>query len=467
MPQSFTKHTYYKVYTGSAWEIISFKTDAADVGVNSTRKFLTNSVTVNGKTFTLGSNTSESASVVIYAGDIKMSSASNADSIADKIGEMAATIETLQTQDPDLTAIAALTGTGLLKRTGDNTWALDTNTYLKTGDISSWAKASSKPTYTASEVGAVPTTRTVNGEALSGNITLYGSDIKLDRTGSNPDLGNYNSKTITDAINDILNIANGRVKAFATTLYDGDSIVFGIAQGNASDNVSSLTNTTTATVVSNTDSIEIPSGYTYLYLVDASGMALGEIPSIKLSDLKVGDVLYITDTNVPDFWFDGYSFQKLETTKVDISNYVTQSYLSSTLALYSLKSATVSNVTYDTASHIISKNINGTSQDVVDLDSFAKIANGVITIGSNTITPLTSHQAMKYRPISVAGTEKLSNSASTALNFLNTGNVQFTYDGGLKASVDLSSYMQNNRITIAGTAPDSPKTNDIWFDTSA
>lgn len=33
------------------------------------------------------------------------------------------------TLDPDLTAIGALTGTGLLKRTGDETWVLDTNTY--------------------------------------------------------------------------------------------------------------------------------------------------------------------------------------------------------------------------------------------------------------------------------------------------------------------------------------------------
>lgn len=34
------------------------------------------------------------------------------------------------TIDADLTAIAALTGTGILRRTGADTWALDTNTYL-------------------------------------------------------------------------------------------------------------------------------------------------------------------------------------------------------------------------------------------------------------------------------------------------------------------------------------------------
>ena len=43
--------------------------------------------------------------------------------------------------------------------------------------VPSWAKANSKPSYTASEVGAVPTSRTVNGKALSSNITLTASDV--------------------------------------------------------------------------------------------------------------------------------------------------------------------------------------------------------------------------------------------------------------------------------------------------
>ena len=43
--------------------------------------------------------------------------------------------------------------------------------------VPSWAKASTKPSYTASEVGAVPTTRTVNGKALSSDISLTASDV--------------------------------------------------------------------------------------------------------------------------------------------------------------------------------------------------------------------------------------------------------------------------------------------------
>ena len=43
--------------------------------------------------------------------------------------------------------------------------------------VPAWAKAASKPTYTASEVGAVPTSRTVNGKTLSANIALSASDV--------------------------------------------------------------------------------------------------------------------------------------------------------------------------------------------------------------------------------------------------------------------------------------------------
>lgn len=48
-----------------------------------------------------------------------------------------------QPKDADLTAIAALTGTsGLLKKTAENTWALDTNTYLTASSLSSYATKS-------------------------------------------------------------------------------------------------------------------------------------------------------------------------------------------------------------------------------------------------------------------------------------------------------------------------------------
>ena len=43
--------------------------------------------------------------------------------------------------------------------------------------VHAWAKAEQKPSYTASEVGAVPTTRKINNKALSSDITLTAADV--------------------------------------------------------------------------------------------------------------------------------------------------------------------------------------------------------------------------------------------------------------------------------------------------
>lgn len=61
--------------------------------------------------------------------------------------------------------------------------------------VPAWAKSETKPTYTASEVGAVPTTRTVNGKALSGNITLGASDVGALPSTTTLFSGNYNDLT--------------------------------------------------------------------------------------------------------------------------------------------------------------------------------------------------------------------------------------------------------------------------------
>jgi hypothetical protein len=62
--------------------------------------------------------------------------------------------------------------------------------------VPAWAKEKDKPTYTASEVGAVPTTRTVNGKALSGDITLSATDVKaLPDTTAIPSISGLASET--------------------------------------------------------------------------------------------------------------------------------------------------------------------------------------------------------------------------------------------------------------------------------
>lgn len=85
--------------------------------------------------------------------------------------------------------------------------------------VPSWAKASSKPSYTASEVGAVPTTRTVNGKALSSDITLTASDVGAVATETDPVFSASASAGITDT--DISNWDEGLID-FDTTASSGD-----------------------------------------------------------------------------------------------------------------------------------------------------------------------------------------------------------------------------------------------------
>ena len=63
---------------------------------------------------------------------------------------------------------------------------IDEDTYnFRDNSIPAWAKEPNKPSYSASDVGAVPTTRTVNGKNLSGNITLNASDVGALPIGTN------------------------------------------------------------------------------------------------------------------------------------------------------------------------------------------------------------------------------------------------------------------------------------------
>lgn len=69
-------------------------------------------------------------------------------------------------------------------------------TYTETDPtVPSWAKQSSKPTYTATEVGAVPTSRTINSKALTSNITLTAANV-----GAVPTSRTVNGKTLSGNI---------------------------------------------------------------------------------------------------------------------------------------------------------------------------------------------------------------------------------------------------------------------------
>jgi len=96
--------------------------------------------------------------------------------------------------------------------------------------VPAWAKAEKKPTYTAAEVGAVPTTRTVNGKALSGNITLNATDVgALSNTTVIPSIDGLATTTYVDnAVANkefILNsTTEGSAKKFRVTVDDSGTL---------------------------------------------------------------------------------------------------------------------------------------------------------------------------------------------------------------------------------------------------
>lgn len=73
--------------------------------------------------------------------------------------------------------------------------------------VPSWAKASDKPSYSASEVGAVPTTRKVNNKALSADVTLSASDVGALPSDTPLFSGSYDDltdkPTIPDSLSDL------------------------------------------------------------------------------------------------------------------------------------------------------------------------------------------------------------------------------------------------------------------------
>lgn len=98
--------------------------------------------------------------------------------------------------------------------------------------VPAWAKAASKPSYTASEVGArpstwtpsasdvgaVPTSRTVNGKALSANISLSASDV-----GALPSSTTIPTKT-SQLTNDSNFAVTTKAETWTFTLEDGSTV---------------------------------------------------------------------------------------------------------------------------------------------------------------------------------------------------------------------------------------------------
>ena len=185
----------------------------------------------------------------------------------------------------------------------------------------------------------VYTSARVNGINLdsTGNITLDASDIPMAK-GVNP------PSTIASTISSMYNAINGK-----TTAYAIDDTVTGVGVING-------------LFVDTRDDLPI---------TDSAGNNILELMNggqTRLSNLHIGDSIFVKQTNVPDRWLS--YIEDEDTGAVHI-----YTYHFSKLETYNMAWGAITGTPTTLAGYGITD---------------AKIQNGVITLGSNTITPITN-----------------------------------------------------------------------------
>ena len=213
--------------------------------------------------------------------------------------------------------------------------------------VPSWAKQSSKPTYTASEVGAVAK----SGDTMTGDLNLERHYLKFknDADVTSTNTINIYSTTFRDAYNETM----GQLYV-SQRIASRDAPVTDIHLTNkkyVDDSISAISIPTKVSDLTNDSGYLTSSDIASVLTYKGTKASVANLPS---TGNTTGDVWHITADGSEYAW-DGSIWQELGTA-VDLSGYATKA---TTLAGYGI--------------------------------SDAKIENGTITLGSNSITPLTSY----------------------------------------------------------------------------
>lgn len=503
----------YKIYDNDLqdWVIYHLRTNAGQVTTtyDSTtgkgRKFVTPSITINGNTagttgakVTVGSD--DAANIEVDGAHItgqatpvsgkQLQNIDASDTVAVALGRLDNAIETvvpdgvLTTSNfgdndkyPHLNAIesvsANLSTLGFLKRTADNTWTFDNTTY-------------------------VPNTTTVNGNALSGNITINGTQVPYGSGSHTVASGT----SVTSVIDSVWDIAEGKNRGYSINCTT-ESIWPNHCQNrffNSSDDYIDIL--VDVDYDSSTDTYS-----TDAFILPPNGNLSTD--KVYLTDINKFDNIYIIEEDIPDRWLASvdylvpvgqthggalFRFYKLETTKVNLgwSNIGTASdpkpttlsgygvtdadtSINTTTGAITIKGVSVTPIydisgKYDKTGGTITGDVTVSNSSIfVDTnDATDKIQisgpNGVgftvIQVGSGVLPAIENIATYKDAGITLTG-------------IATTGALQNTYTLSFplltaNATIATQSWSYDNfsKITASSTAPSNPRTGDCWIDTT-
>ena len=463
-----TYKTYYKLRNSAndAWDTYYFYTTAAVVSETSARKFVPWSGTAgyvlkagsSGPEWTAQSNLSVgSATNATYLGtSTEGYSKSSLDTALS--GKIAKSL--LTTAGDIIYASAASTparlgigtnGYFLTVSSGVPAWAAISKTTVGLGNVentalSTWAGSSNLTTCNQGTFGtaavATKETSTTASTLKSSSNLVTGSQVKtiVESYGYSTTTGTVTGSSLTSG--NI--IVGGGGTAISASSYTIQNLV-DIATGRVAARVITRADITNTTV---RDKICVAIG-TSISDVTLTLTELNDLGYGAMSAWEIGFVLFVKETGYHDWWVSAkdttnstVTFSPLEAMNVNLSDYVT-------------KATGVTGVSYSSGK--IQKTINGSTTDVVTV----KIDNGVITIGSNSITPLTSHQDIsgKQNKVGALGstTKPVYTSAAGTFAECSTyaGGTAVTLNGTSKAASTASFYAP----TSLGTAGQVLATN--------
>lgn len=144
---------------------------------------------------------------------------------------------------------------------------------------------------------------------------------RLDEHGLDTLLSNLSNKvasktSLASKVDKVTSATNGNIAEFTSSGNIADS-------GVSVDDIVEVAEGKTATYIVNLSQNEVFNSQndtvttTKIITVDGT--------EINVSEIRKGDIILVTDTNVPDRWFGGTNvFYKMETSKIDLSSYYTR-----------------------------------------------------------------------------------------------------------------------------------------------